>query len=69
MGGTYQLYAALGNGSRRLSLKLGANLINNDYLGHMVFYGLNHHGMLHSRGGYLHPSGMANSWVGDIAVT
>ncbi|MBA7709804.1 hypothetical protein ES703_118729 [subsurface metagenome] len=59
---------ALSNSSSCLSLKLGADFINNDYLGHMVLYGFNHYHVLPGGSGYLHPSGVPDSWVGNIAV-
>ena len=68
MSGTDQLDTALGDGSRRLRFELGANLVNNDDFGHVVFHRLYHRRVLHGRRFHLHPAGMADGRVRDIAV-
>ena len=44
-----ELHAALGDGARRRRLQLGADLVDDDDLGHVVLHGLDHHRVLHGR--------------------
>ena len=68
MGGGDQLDAALGDGPRGLGLELGADLVDDDHLGHVVLDGLDHDRVLLGGGGDLHAPGPAYPCVGDVAV-
>jgi hypothetical protein len=68
VGGRNELHAALGNRAGGRRFELGANLVDDDDLGHMVLDGLDHDRVLHRRGGYLHASRAAHRWVRDVAV-
>ncbi len=63
-----QLDAALGDRPGRLRFQLGADLVDDDDLGHVVLDSLDHHLVLERRGAHLHPSGLADGRVGDVAV-
>jgi alanyl-tRNA synthetase len=67
-GGSATLNATLGDSPCRLGFKLGTNFINNNHLGHVIFYRFNHHRVLQSRSGYLHSSGVSNSRVRYITI-
>ena len=69
MSGGHKLHPTLGDGTCCLSLELGTDLIDHNDLGHVVFHRLNHYGMLKLRGDHLHPAGMPDGRMGDIAVT
>jgi hypothetical protein len=66
--GGHQLDPALGNGAGRGGFELGPDLVDDDDLGHMVFDGLDHHGVLHRRRRDLHPPRAAHGGMGDIAI-
>ncbi len=51
----HQLHAALGDGARRHRLQRGADLVDDDHLGHVVLHRLDHHRVLLRRGAHLHP--------------
>ena len=63
-----QLDAALGDRPRRLGLQLGADLVDDDDLGHVVLDRLDHHLVLERRGADLHPAGLADGRMRDVAV-
>jgi hypothetical protein len=68
VGGADQLDAALGDRPGGLRLQLGADLVDDDDLGHVVLDGLDHDLVLHRRRPDLHPAGLADRRVGDVAV-
>ena len=63
-----QLHAALGDRPCRLRLELGADLVDDDDLRHVVLDRLDHHLVLDRRGANLHPARLADRRVGDVAV-
>ena len=63
-----ELYAALGDGARRNRFELGANLVDDDDLRHMVLDRLDHHGMLQCWRPNLHAPRAADPRVGDVPV-
>ena len=63
-----ELDAAFGDRSRGGSLEVGTDFVDDDYLGHVVLDGLDHHLVLQLRGGDLHSPRAANAGMGDIAV-
>lgn len=69
MSRAHKLDTTLGNGAGCLGFKLRANLINDNHLGHVVFHRLNHDSVLHGRGCDLHPAGVTDGGVGDVAIT
>jgi hypothetical protein len=64
-----QLDAALGDRARRFSLKRRTNLVDDDYLRHMVFYRLDHDGMLFRWGRHLHPARTPNPRMRNVSIT
>ncbi len=68
VGGPDQLHAALCDRPRGRRLELGADLVDDDHLGHVVLDRLDHHRVLLGRGADLHPTRVADSRVRDIAV-
>ena len=66
--GRDELHAALRNGPRRRRLELCPDLIDDDYLGHVVLDRLDHHGMLQQRRLHLHAPRAPNAGMRDIAV-
>jgi len=69
MRGGHQLHPALGDGSGRRRLQLGADLVDDDHLGHVVLDGLDHHGMLQRRSANLHPPRAADPGMRDVTIT
>ena len=63
-----QLDAALGDRPRGLRLELGADLVDDDDLGHVVLDRLDHHLVLERRRPDLHPARLADGRVRDVAV-
>ena len=63
-----ELDAALGDGARRGRLQLGADLVDDDDLGHVVLDRLDHHVVLVGRRADLHPARPADGRVRDVAV-
>ena len=63
-----QLDAALGDRARGLGLELGPDLVDDDDLGHVVLDRLDHHLVLERRRADLHPAGLADGRVRDVAV-
>ena len=63
-----QLHAALGDRARRRGLQLGADLVDDDDLGHVVLDRLDHHRVLHRRRRHLHAPRAADRRVRDVAV-
>ena len=68
VGGSNELDATLGDGAGGGGFLGSAHFVDNDDLGHMVFHGLNHHGVLFGGGRHLHPAGVANGGMGDVAI-
>ena len=64
-----ELYPSFGNGPRRDSLQLVADLIYYDHLRHVILHRFDHHPMLLSRVGNLHPPRSSDSGMGDVAIT
>ena len=63
-----QLHAALGNGAGGGGFQFGADLVNDDHFGHMVFHCLDHHGVLTGGAGHLHSAGPSDRGVRNVAV-
>ena len=63
-----QLDAALGDRARGLRLELGPDLVDDDDLGHVVLDRLDHDLVLQGRGADLHPPGLADGRMRDVAV-
>ena len=63
-----ELHAALGDGARRQRLRLGADLVDDHDLGHVVLDGFDHDGMLPLRRRHLHAPGAADAGVRNVAV-
>ena len=63
-----ELDAALGDRPRGLGLQLGPDLVDDDDLGHVVLDRLDHHLVLERRRADLHPAGLADGRVRDVAV-
>ena len=68
VGGREQLHAALGDRARRVRLEGGADLVDHDDLGHVVFHCFNHYRVLFSGSSYLHAPGMPDSGMRDVAI-
>ncbi len=68
MGRADQLDAALGDRPGGLGLELGPDLVDDDDLGHVVLDRLDHHLVLERRRPDLHPAGLADGRVRDVAV-
>src|SRR5690606_14829489 len=66
--GADQLHAALGDRARGQRLRLGADLVDDDDLRHMVLDGLDHHALLSARVRHLHAPCAADCRVRDVAV-
>ncbi len=66
--GADQLHAALGDRARRLRLELGADLVDDDDLGHVVLDRLDHHLVLQARRPDLHPPGLSDRRMRDVSV-
>src|SRR5262245_36197209 len=64
-----KLHTALRDCSCRLCFSFRADLVDNDDLGHVIFNGLDHHGVLQIRPRNLHSPARTNARVCDIAVT
>ncbi len=63
-----QLDTALGDGPGGLRLQLGPDLVDDDDLGHVVLDRLDHHLVLHRWRADLHPAGLADRGMRDVAV-
>ncbi len=63
-----QLDAPLGDGPRGLRLELRADLVDDDDLGHVVLHRLDHDLVLQRRRPNLHPAGLADGRVRDVAI-
>ena len=68
VGGAHQLDPAFGDCARRRGLQLAADLVDDDDLRHVVFDRLDHNLVLELRPGHLHPPGLADGRMGDVAV-
>ena len=69
MGGGDELNPTLGDGAGGRCFQLGAHLVDDDNLGHVVLHGFDHHRVLVGRGNYLHPAGTPDGAVGHVTVT
>src|ERR1700726_4275747 len=69
MGRCYKLHAALRDGSSGGRFQFGTNFIYDNYLGHVILDGLNHHRVLFYRAGHLHTARTSNTRMGDIPIT
>ena len=63
-----QLNSALGNGPGRDGLFFGADLVDDNDLGHMVFNGFDHYRMLTLRRWHLHPARLPDSRMWNVVV-
>ena len=63
-----ELDAALGDRPGRLRLELRPDLVDDDDLGHVVLDRLDHHLVLERGRAHLHPAGLADRGVRDVAV-
>ena len=68
MRGADELHAALGDRARRGRLELGADLVDDDDLGHVVLDRLDHHRVLLVGRAHLHAPRAADARVRDVAV-
>src|SRR6266571_509559 len=69
MGCGNELDATLSNGASRQRFSFGADLIDDDHLGHVVFHGLDHHSVLLRGRRHLHTPRPADTGVWDVAIT
>jgi hypothetical protein len=67
--GRDELHAALGDGARRGRLELGADLVDDDDLGHVVLDRLDHHRVLEQGRLHLHATRSTDAGMGDVSVT
>jgi len=65
---TDQLNATFCDGSRRDRFRLGADLVDDDHLWHVILHRLDHHEVLSLWRAHLHPARLPNRWVWDVAV-
>ena len=65
----HQHHAPLGDRAGRHRFGGGADFIDDDHLGHVVFDGLDHHLMLQFRLGHLHAPRPADGRMGDVTIT
>ena len=63
-----ELHAALGDRARSDGLCLGADLVDHDHFGHVVFNRLDHDEVLSLWRAHLHSSRLPDSWVRNIAI-
>ncbi len=63
-----ELHAAFGDGAGGDRLQLRPDLVDHDDLGHVVLHRLDHHLVLERRRPDLHPAGLADRRVRDVAV-
>ena len=68
VGGGYQLHAALGDGAGGGGLLRGSHFVNDDDLRHMIFHRFDHHPVLFGGRRHLHPPGVADGGMGDVAI-
>ena len=68
MRGRYQLHASLSDRTGRGGFQLGAHLVDDDHLRHVVLNRLDHHRMLLARCSDLHPPSLADRWMRDVSV-
>jgi hypothetical protein len=68
MGRADELDATLGDGAGRGGFQLRADLVDDDDLWHVVLDGFDHHLVLHRGRAHLHPAGLADGRMGDVAV-
>jgi len=68
VGGADELHAALGDGPGRGGVGVGADLVDHNHLGHVVFHSLDHHIMLLLVVRHLHAPGMPDGRVRHVAI-
>src|SRR5439155_6027588 len=68
VGGADQLDAALGDRAGGLGLELRSDLVDDDDLGHVVLDCLDHHLVLHRGPPNMHPAGLADGRMGNVAI-
>lgn len=69
MGRADELDTALSDGAGGVRFQLGADFIDDDNFGHVVFDGFDHDGVLKGGRGHLHPAGAADRRVRDVAIS
>jgi hypothetical protein len=69
MGRCYKLHTAFRDGASGGRFQFGTNFIYDNYLGHVILDGLNHHRVLFYRAGHLHTTRTSNTRMGDIPIT
>src|SRR5712691_4786590 len=69
MGRCYKLHAAFRDSASGGRFQFGTNFIYDNYLGHVILDGLNHHRVLFYRAGHLHTTRTSNTRMGDIPIT
>ena len=69
MGRGDELHAALGDRAGRLGLLLGADLVDDDDLGHVILDRFDHDRVLQRGGRHLHPPRTADAGMRDVAIT
>src|SRR5438876_7811266 len=65
----HQLHAPLSDGARRRRLQLGADLVDDDHLWHVVLHRLDHHGVLQGGSADLHPSRATDPRMRDVSIS
>src|SRR4051794_24468948 len=68
MRGRDQLDAPFGDRARGRGLELGADLVDDDDLGHVVLDRLDHHRVLEERRPHLHAPGATDAWMRNVTV-
>src|SRR6266581_2137324 len=69
MSSCHKLHAAFSDSARGGGFQLCSNFIYDDYLGHMVFDGLDHHRVLFRSARHLHAAGAPNTVMRNIPIT
>ena len=69
MSSCHKLYTALSDSTRRGGFQLCANLIYDDYLGHVVFDRFDHYRVLFCCACHLHAASTTNAVMGNISIT
>ena len=69
VGGAHQLDAALRDSSRCFGFQLPANLVDDDYIGHVVLDRFDHHLVLQRRHRDLHATRATDGRMWDVTIT